>query len=335
MPTKTKTTLTKTVADLGATVSGQTGSRDTKTLDIDLAGDLGLKVIGEIGAKGIVNWPGAEGVATRTVGVPVGTTAQDADDVARAVPTIQTGQLWAVYMQETAFTNPAAELAEGEAFAEVTLSADLIRQRLRKIGVWLPITEELFEDDAAAETYVRDRLPFMARQRLSAQLLAGDGVAPNLQGIHATTGIGSITWDTAAADPAAASMAAAIEAAALCRTTGKASPNLVVIDADLWQGWIDAKNAGTAEAITFVGEQMFLAGMLVLTTGQQAANTIAVGDVRNHARLIMQPEVEVELSPTHSTFFAEDKVAARVWLRAWLAILRPSAFAEAVPAPTA
>jgi len=88
------------------------------------------------------------------------------------------------YLEETTFSDSVAvEKAEGAAVAEGELAFTEQTEAIRKIGVYLPVTDELLSDVAGIQGYVNSRLQTMIRLRLDSQLLVGDGTAPNLEGI--------------------------------------------------------------------------------------------------------------------------------------------------------
>ena len=53
-------------------------------------------------------------------------------------------------------------------------------ENIRKIGSFLPVTEELLADVSAVSGYLDSRLRTMVNLAVGDQLLAGSGVAPNL-----------------------------------------------------------------------------------------------------------------------------------------------------------
>lgn len=72
-------------------------------------------------------------------------------------PTGNTSQQLIVYMEETAFGNNAAETDEAGAFPEANLTVEEKNSPVRKIAVYLPITDEQLEDESHAKSYVNNR----------------------------------------------------------------------------------------------------------------------------------------------------------------------------------
>ena len=78
--------------------------------------------------------------------------AQRPIQVVDAFPDGRTGFAQIVYMEETTFTNAAAETAEGALAPEAELVLTERTEPVRKISVFLLVTEEQLEDEAAARS---------------------------------------------------------------------------------------------------------------------------------------------------------------------------------------
>ena len=93
------------------------------------------------------------------------------------------------YMREAAITNAAVEKSEGAALGEQALSLTEKKTTLERLGVWIPVTDEQLQDEAATRAYLTNRLPTIVMQRLDAQALNGDGTSPNMEGLRGISGI--------------------------------------------------------------------------------------------------------------------------------------------------
>jgi HK97 family phage major capsid protein len=87
-------------------------------------------------------------------------------------------------MEETTFTNSAAETAEGGTYPESALALTERSTPVQKITTFIPVTDEQLEDVPQIQGYLNNRLPFMVRQRLDLQILTGNGTTPNLRGLR-------------------------------------------------------------------------------------------------------------------------------------------------------
>lgn len=238
------------------------------------------------------------------------------------IPQTVTGQAAVAYMEETTFTNNAAEVLEGGSYVESALALTEQTSTVRKVSTFLPVTDETFEDEARAESYVNNRLPFMLRQRLDGQILVGNGTAPNLRGVNNVVGIQT---QAKGADP---TPDAVYKAIVLVRTTGQAMPDAFVVNPLDWQ---DVRLLRTVDGIYIWGnpseagpERIW--GLQVAQAQAQTQNTGVVGDFGNFSELAVRRGVEVKVSDSHSTYFVEGKQAIRADLRAALIFYRPTAF---------
>ncbi|MFW6034032.1 MAG: phage major capsid protein [bacterium] len=238
------------------------------------------------------------------------------------LPQTTTTQAAVVYMEETTFTNAAAETAEGGTYPEATLELTEKSSTVRKIPVFIPVTDEQLEDEPQVRGYIDNRLPFMLRQRLDGQILTGDGVAPNLEGILNVTGIQTQAKGT---DP---TPDAVYKAMTKVRVTGRAMSNAAVFHPNDWQ---DIRLLRTADGIYIWGnpsdagpERIW--GLQVTQSDAITENTAVVGDFANFSELAVRRGIDVQVSNSHSTFFVEGKQAMRADIRVAILWYRPAAF---------
>jgi HK97 family phage major capsid protein len=187
-----------------------------------------------------------------------------------------------------------------------------------------PVTDEQLEDEPQVRGYLNNRLPFMLRQRLDSQILAGDGVAPNLEGILNVTGIQTQALGT---DPIPDAIYKAI---VLSRVTGRAMPNAVVFNPFNWQ---EVRLLRTNDGLYIWGnpseagpERIW--GMQVVQGDVLAQGSALVGDFANFSELATRRGIDVQVSNSHGQFFIEGKQAVRADVRVALVIYRPSAFVQ-------
>jgi HK97 family phage major capsid protein len=225
-------------------------------------------------------------------------------------------------MEETTYTNAAAEIAEAGTFPEAALALTEQTVLVRKIAVFLPVTDEQLEDEPQVRGYIDNRLPFMIRQRLDSQLLVGNGTAPNLRGL---LNISGIQTQAKGADPTPDAIYKAI---VKVETTGQAMANGVVMNPSNWQ---DIRLLRTADGIYIWGnpsdagpERIW--GLQVVRAQAETAGTAIVGDFQNFSELSIRRGIDVQVSNSHSTFFVEGKQAIRADMRAALVVYRPAAF---------
>jgi HK97 family phage major capsid protein len=193
-------------------------------------GDMGGKIVLDMGMAELktlfqtsAGWA-PESTRTGTV-VPAVTRPLQVTDI---MPTGRTGMANVVYMEETTRTHSAAEKAEGAAYAESTFVLTERTSAVRKITDSVPVTDEQLEDVAMVQSYLEGRLNFGVQQRLDGQIIAGDGIAPNLEGIVNVTGIQTLAN---AAEPVPDTIFNMMK---LIRVTGRAMPTHVLLHPNDW-----------------------------------------------------------------------------------------------------
>jgi HK97 family phage major capsid protein len=243
--------------------------------------------------------------------------------VTDTIPSTTTGQAAVKYMEETTFTNAAVETDEAGTYQESALALTERTSPVEKIATWLPVTDEQLEDVSQVSGYIDNRLSFMLRQRLDAQILVGDGTAPNLSGILDRVGLQT---QAKGADP---TPDAVYKAMMLVRVTGRAIPNVVYAHPTDWQ---DVRLLRTTDGIYIWGSPADpgpdrIWGLPVVLTDAITLNTMLVGDT-TFAELAYRRGIDIQVSNSHSDFFINGKQAIRADVRVALQVYRPSAFAQ-------
>jgi len=245
-----------------------------------------------------------------------------APHVVEVIPQTTTTQASVVYMEETTFTNAAAETAEGGAYPEAALELTEKASQVRKIAVFLPVTDEIFEDEPRAQAYVNNRLPFMLRQRLDSQVLVGDGTGVNLLGTVNVVGIQSQAQGTDTVPDAIYKLLR------LIREDGFAEPSVVFVRPSVWE---EVRLLKTTDGVYVWGHPsmpgpMTIWGVPVVETTAAPTDKIIAGDYANFAELAVRRGVEVQVSNSHADYFASGKLAVRADVRCALIHYRPKAF---------
>lgn len=246
--------------------------------------------------------------------------AQRPVQVVDLIPQRPTGQSAVTYMEETTFTNNAAEVAEGGTKPEAALALTERTSPVRKIAVWIPVTDEQLEDVEGIRQYLDNRLTFMARQRLDQQIVSGNGTAPNLRGLLNVVGIQT---QAKGADP---TPDAVYKAMTKVRVTGQAFPNLAIFHPNDWQ---DVRLLRTADGIYIWGnpseagpERIW--GLQVAQVQAATENTAVVLDT-SFTELAVRKGIEVKVSDSHADYFITNKQAVRAEMRAAFTVYRPTA----------
>lgn len=247
--------------------------------------------------------------------------AQKPIQVIDLIPMGRTSYQSIVFMEETTFTNNAAETAEAGTYPESALALTQRTSPVQKIATFLPVTDEQLEDVDGIQSYIDNRLTTMLRLRLDGQLVNGDGTPPNLKGLLNVSGIQT---QAKGADP---TPDAFYKAMTKIRTgTGQANPDTIVINPSDWQ---NIKLLRTAEGMYIWGNPADAApdrlwGMNVALAQVLTAGTGIVFD-SSYTNLIMRRDIEVQVSNSHSTFFIEGKQAIRADVRCAFVVYRAAA----------
>jgi HK97 family phage major capsid protein len=248
--------------------------------------------------------------------------AQRPIQVTDLFPSIPTSQAAYKYMEETTFTNAAAERSEGGNYLEAALALTERSVTIESLGVFIPVTDEQLEDEEGAAAYLDMRLPFMINQRLDGQLLVGDGATPNIRGVNNVIGIQT---QAKGADPVPDAIHKAVTKV---KVTGRAFPNAVVMHPNDWQ---DVRLLRTSDGIYIWGSPSesvspTIWGLRVVESDAQTENTAVVGDFANYSLLVVRRGVEVLVSNSHASYFTTGKQAVRAGLRVASVFTRGEAF---------
>lgn len=238
------------------------------------------------------------------------------------IPSAQTSYTDVKYMEETTFTNSAAERSEGGAYAE---SAFVLTERsmpIRSVGTSLPVTDEQLDDVLGIQSYLEGRLGFCVMQKLDSQIMSGDGNAPNISGILDAT---NLQTQAKGADPVPD---AVYKAMTKVRVTGQAFPSAYVTHPTDWQ---DVRLLRTADGQYIWGnpseagpERIW--GLQVVQTAAITENTGLVGDF-SPAMLALYEKQGLDVQVGYvADNFKEGKRTVRAGVRVALAVYRGAAF---------
>jgi len=243
-------------------------------------------------------------------------------------------------MRENVFTNSAAETAEATAVnegakPESALTFTEVSFPIRTIAHWIPITRQMMDDIPAMEAYINERLLIGLARREDNQFLNGDGNAPNLTGILATSGI----QDLNAAHFAAAPVSDAgtdnenynrlLRAKTKIAVTGKAQATFVIAnpaDVEKWLTYTDG-DRGYHAGGPFMGAPTSVWGLPVIQSENITEGTALVGD-GSMAAVVDRMDSQIFTSDSHSDFFVRNLFVLLAEERVGLAVFRPAAFAK-------
>tara|TARA_R110002020_G_scaffold130045_2_gene291071 strand:+ start:3421 stop:4692 length:1272 start_codon:yes stop_codon:yes gene_type:complete len=259
------------------------------------------------------------------------------------IDTITTDNYQYKYLEETTFTNNSTAKAEGSALGENALAFTERTESIRKIGSFLPVTEELLNDVSAVEGYLDSRLQTMVRLAVSDQMVGGSGVAPNLTGILNKGGINSFAFG--AYGGGLKRIGQIYEAITEIRKDSFLEPDAIIMHPEDWYQVVTevADTSGTSGAgftqttPLFVGAGQFgggvgqtLWGLPVVLSTEVGAGTAIVGVFGGGQaiHIVARQGMEVAMSDSHDDNFVKDIVVLKATVRMGMPIYRASAFCK-------
>jgi HK97 family phage major capsid protein len=237
------------------------------------------------------------------------------------IPTVPTNQVAVAYMEETTFTNAAAETGEGLIKPEAALAYTEKNSLVRKIAVFLPVTDEQLEDIPRISAILDNRLGFMVRQRLGTQILVGTGAGITLRGVLNVAGVQT---QAASTDPVPD---AVYKAMIKIMVTGQATPDLIVMNPLDWQ---DVRLLRTADGIYIWGSPSEdgpprMWGLPVALEALLTQNTGVVGAFQVFSELDIKKGLVVETGYNLDDW-TKNIQTIRAEMRAAFLLYRPAAF---------
>jgi len=285
-------------------------SRGSESASVTL--DVSLKTL----MLTTTGWP-VESTRSSLV-VPFATRQPEITDV---IPVVSTNFNSFVYMENTGWTNAAIETAEGQPKPEATLALTEKTSPVRKIPVWIPVTDEQLEDVPGIQEWIESQLAFMVRQRLDSQIVNGNGTAPNLQGIMNVVGVQT---QAKATDP---TPDAIFKAMTKVRVTGRARPSAVLIHPN---DWAEVQLLRTTDGIYIAGSPWDTGpsriwGLPCIVSDAVVEGTAIVGDFQNYSLLAERKGLTIKVGYSGDQFTSNIRSVV-CEIRVAIIWSRPSAF---------
>lgn len=244
--------------------------------------------------------------------------------------TQQTGLSSVPYIQEVNSTSNASDattVAEGSAKPETTMEFQQLDAPARKIAAWIPVTEEAMTDAPTLMGYINTRLTYMVMLREEAQVIAGNGTAPNIKGI---TDFSNVQTQAAVDDDVPATVAAAF--GKIENVDG--DPDGVVFNPlDYWAGVAERHssqldNSGNGNAPASLAMNSLSWGERSIRSRSLAQGDALAGSWRMGATLFDRTGVTIRVGNQHSDYFTKNMVAVLAEKRSALAVHRPDFFVD-------
>lgn len=231
------------------------------------------------------------------------------------------------FTKETAFTNNAAETAEGAIKPESALTWALVNMPISTVAHWIKISRQLAADAPALSAYVNNRMIYGVNRRVETQLVVGNGVAPNISGFMLAGNFTPHGYLSGALGATFAKLVLIRKVIADLLIAGYPADAIVLNPGD----WATME----IELLTVAaGQTPFrydtdgtprLFGLPVVQSIGMVADTFAVGAFKQAGTIYNREGVVVELSDSDSDNFTKNLITIRAERRLALAIEVPAA----------
>ena len=249
------------------------------------------------------------------------------EDLLTSIPTTAPSIDW---IRENVFTNAAAETAEGVIKPQSSITFTTGTMPVSTVAHWIKITRQLAMDNAALAAYINRRMVYGVNLRVENQLVAGNGVAPNLNGL---TNTGNFTpHGYTALMLTNAGLSATNRFDLIGKMMGDAAladyPADVVIlnTGDWWTMRLTKDSQGRyllGDPGSTVAPSLF--GRPVVASNAMVAGSVWVGSLSQAATLHNREGVVVEISDSDENNFQLNLLTIRAERRLALTVEKPAA----------
>lgn len=231
------------------------------------------------------------------------------------------------FTKENAFTNNAAEAAEGAAKAESALTWTLVNMPVSTVAHWIKISRQLAMDNTALAAYVNNRMRYGIQRKVETQLCTGDGTAPNISGIFDSGNYTAHGYLSGALGSTLTKLVLIRKMIADSWAAGYPAEAILLNPVDFAAIEIDMFTSAAGQSLFSVdaGGNQRLFGIPVVQSVGVTADTVAVGAFSQAYTVYNREGVTVELSESDSDNFTKNLITIRAERRLALATEVPGA----------
>ena len=239
--------------------------------------------------------------------------------IRQLIPTISVASNAVNALREATNTNSAAEVAQGAAKAESAITFEQYNVNIETVAHWIKVSNQLLADAPAVAAYIDTRLRDGLAQRVDAQLLNGNGTAPNLSGL---TDAGNFTAFTAVSG---ANLVESINKAKYALWATGNMPDTVIVNPADWGAMELSKETGGAYLYGAPGTNAGVSpfGVQIVMSSNMASGKFLIGSVQSSATIFQRQGAVVEMGYVNDDF-TKNLVTIRAEERLGLAVDRPS-----------
>lgn len=241
--------------------------------------------------------------------------------IRQQIPTINVSSNAVNSLREASNTNAAAETSQAAAKPESAVTFEQYDVNIQTIAHWIKVSNQLLADAPAIAAYIDTRLRDGLAQRVDAQLLLGDGTAPNLSGL---TDAGNFTAFTPASG---ANLVESINKAKYNRwAVGEVADTAIVNPADWAAMEVLREGSGTGAYLygapgTAAGGSPF--GIDIVMSPNMPSGSFLIGALRTSSVIYQRQGATVEMGYVNDDF-TKNLVTIRAEERLGLGVDRPA-----------
>lgn len=213
--------------------------------------------------------------------------------------------------------------AEGASKTEAALTFAGRTNPAASIATWVSLTDELLDDVAGLDGWLRLFLPYLVKLSEERELLLSNGTTPSKIVGFFTPGL---VPDYVPGTPPASTVADIVAAMIGQAAKSGFAPDTVVMSAADW-GALVVSHGSIGSGALDVSAGTF-GGLAIVASHALVAGQILVGPLQSLAALGREGGILVEGTRSHALFFTANKAAVRAQSRLALAVLMTSAFVK-------
>ena len=217
----------------------------------------------------------------------------------------------------------AYETPEGNIKPEANMILEDRTATAVTIANYQKVNKQILQDAPGLESVIRDRLVYSVLRRVENEVIAGDGLGENMQGILHTTGIAEVEYDAAklAADRTLDGITAVL--------LSEAEPDAIFLNPADWSSMLQVKSSGSGEWMSggaFLTTAQTLWGVPAIPTTALPLGQVLIGDFDVGASLLIRQGVAIMISDNDQDDFVRNRVTVLGESRMGLAVWQPGAF---------
>jgi len=250
-------------------------------------------------------------------------------NIRSVITNLVTGSDTVEFTRETAATNNAAAVAEATDVSGSTgvkpqseLAYEKVSTPVKTVAHWIPATRRALSDASQIRGLIDAFLRYGLDEALEEQILVGDGVGENFDGITETANTQAQAWDTDL-------FVTLRKAKRKVRTVGRRTPNAYILNPEDWERCeLAADNQNRFYGNGPFGETAPSVWRLPVVESEFVP--VGTGLVGDFSTCVVwdREQATLSVSDSHQDFFVRNLIAILAELRAAFGVLKPNAIVE-------